>query len=246
MALVITDQNGNNLAGTSPAQVIVSTPGAAAQVSVFCIAIENDPNLIFQHVEGTLNWNDGSQPVQFGSSPSQLIISASKTLKIGSYLVSVTVQNFRAPTPDAITVVFPLLVMPIVVPPPPAAIVYGPILPQDNGSPSAATWLFNTGYDIAILVSSVKMLLITVPGERVMLPTYGTNVRKLIFEANIASINTLIQTEVSRALAAWEPRVELLSLSSVNDPNNRNVTVTVTLLSKLSQQPFETSVAYSA
>lgn len=242
--LTITDNSGNNLSAVPPPQVVLSTPGTATLVNLFCIVAENDPDLVFQNVSATLDWNDGSAPVAYAPTSGQIVVSAARTLAVGSYLVTITARNYRVPVPDTVTVVFPLLVVPIVQAPPPAAIVFGPILPQDSGSPSVSTWLFNTGYDIAILVSSVKMLLITVPGERVMLPSYGTNLRKLIFELNISSINTLIQQEVSQALSMWEPRVKLISLSSANDPNTRSVTVTLVLLSLLSQQPFETSVSY--
>jgi RND family efflux transporter MFP subunit len=43
------------------------------------------------------------------------------------------------------------------------------------------------------------MLLMTSKGERLMYPDYGTNIRNIVFELNVASIETIVQQEINQA-----------------------------------------------
>ena len=88
------------------------------------------------------------------------------------------------------------------------------------------------------------MLLLTAKGDRVMEPDYGTNIRSLLFESNIPSLDSLIREEIVTAFSTWEPRVDLTSMSVTHDTNNRSVTLDLTLTSKLNRQPFQTNVEF--
>jgi len=59
---------------------------------------------------------------------------------------------------------------------------------------------------------SLVILLGTHPGERVMQPSYGCGLRRLVFESIDASRVTEIQDLVSRAVLHFEPRIELLAV----------------------------------
>ena len=61
---------------------------------------------------------------------------------------------------------------------------------------------------------AVLLLLSTAPGERVMRPEYGCDLRKLIFAPNDATTAGLAIFYVRRALGRWEPRVEVVSLDA--------------------------------
>jgi phage baseplate assembly protein W len=103
--------------------------------------------------------------------------------------------------------------------------------------------MFDIGSDNKIWESSVKMLLKTKRGDRVMEPRYGTNLQQLLFENDPNTVMGLASQEVTRALSQWEPRVQLLNLSARNN-GDRSISLDLTLLSKLSQQPFEANVMY--
>lgn len=59
----------------------------------------------------------------------------------------------------------------------------------------------------------VTSLVSTNPGERVMLPGYGVPLSALVFGSNDPVIVATIQSDVSNALAQWEPSIIVTSVS---------------------------------
>lgn len=59
----------------------------------------------------------------------------------------------------------------------------------------------------------VTALVSTTPGERVMLPGYGVPLASLVFGSNDPVIVAAIQSDVSNALAQWEPSIIVNSVS---------------------------------
>lgn len=64
----------------------------------------------------------------------------------------------------------------------------------------------------ADVVSSLQILLSTLPGERVMQPLYGCNLTELIFESLDTRIKTLMADKIESAILYYEPRVTLESV----------------------------------
>jgi hypothetical protein len=56
---------------------------------------------------------------------------------------------------------------------------------------------------------SIAIILRTRPGERLLLPEFGCDLERYLFEPNTISTLRLIQDEVERALNRWEPRLRL-------------------------------------
>ncbi|MCH8149692.1 MAG: GPW/gp25 family protein [Planctomycetes bacterium] len=54
---------------------------------------------------------------------------------------------------------------------------------------------------------SIRLLLATRPGERVMRPEYGCSLHRLVFSANDASTAGLAIHYIRQAIERWEPRV---------------------------------------
>jgi uncharacterized protein len=80
---------------------------------------------------------------------------------------------------------------------------------------------------------SIRVILATDPGERVMLPAFGAGLRTFLYEPNIPSTHRLIEERVTHALLRWEPRIRVDRIEVAADPVNRqqaNVTVTYTLV----------------
>jgi phage baseplate assembly protein W len=102
---------------------------------------------------------------------------------------------------------------------------------------------YNTESDLLILESSVRMLLLTAKGERLMEPEYGTNLRRILFEQNINGIEAAIQEEIVSALTTWEPRLQLQTIS-VQRNADQSVTVNCAFLSKLSTQGFDMNLEF--
>src|SRR5690349_7492542 len=61
----------------------------------------------------------------------------------------------------------------------------------------------------ADLDSSVRMVLATAPGERLMRPRFGCAIWDLLFEPINANTMGLMAVAVREALGQWEPRIEV-------------------------------------
>jgi hypothetical protein len=61
---------------------------------------------------------------------------------------------------------------------------------------------------------SIRLIISTYPGERVMRPTYGCRVHDIVFEP--CNMVTALQAEryITEALYAWEPRINVVSVKA--------------------------------
>lgn len=60
---------------------------------------------------------------------------------------------------------------------------------------------------------SIRILLDTEPGERVMRPSFGAGLRRFLMRPNTLATRALIRHDVERALAAFEPRIRTTEVS---------------------------------
>jgi Bacteriophage baseplate protein W len=59
---------------------------------------------------------------------------------------------------------------------------------------------------------SLRILLDTDPGERVMRPSFGCGLRRYLMQPNTAAIRALIRQDVQRAIAQWERRIDVQAI----------------------------------
>lgn len=64
---------------------------------------------------------------------------------------------------------------------------------------------------------SIRIILSTRQGERVMRPTFGCRANELLFEPRSASTVNMLQEYVQEALRMWEPRIEVHYVDVQND-----------------------------
>lgn len=62
---------------------------------------------------------------------------------------------------------------------------------------------------------SIRIILSTAQGERVMRPDFGCGIHELVFAPNSAATRGLAEYHVREALIRWEPRIEVLSVRAV-------------------------------
>ncbi|HTN84262.1 MAG TPA: GPW/gp25 family protein [Sorangium sp.] len=60
---------------------------------------------------------------------------------------------------------------------------------------------------------SIRLILETEPGERIMRPTFGCGLRRYLMRPNTVATRALIQRDVERALRTWEPRVQVTQVA---------------------------------
>ncbi len=242
--LTLRNSAGTDLVVTPPEPVniaLLTAQGSPYTVTVY--GVEDDTGLAPQYLTGTISWNDGIHVDQFpytSTSAGTLTLTATQTLAPGYHNIGIYVRNYRAPVADEAQVNLSVTVVTQQTSGAVPRYLYGPILPKDMGYPNPSQWDFNMDSDLAILASSVKMLVETRIGERIMQPGYGTDLSSLIFELSVDGIENIIQEKIAEALAQWEPRVSIRS-AQVNRKTDRSVELYLQLISNLTQQEFSVS-----
>jgi phage baseplate assembly protein W len=77
------------------------------------------------------------------------------------------------------------------------------------------------------LDAAIRMILSTVPGERVMRPEFGCAMWEMLFAPLTAGTIGLIEQAVREALERWEPRVELEAVDAEAQQSTGTVHITV-------------------
>jgi phage baseplate assembly protein W len=78
---------------------------------------------------------------------------------------------------------------------------------------------------------SIRVVLATAPGERVMRPAFGCKIWDLLFEPVNANTIGLMAQAVREALAQWEPRIQVQDVVVVPDDDDASlVRIAVTYL----------------
>lgn len=68
------------------------------------------------------------------------------------------------------------------------------------------------------IVESIRIILETVPGERVMRPEFGCRAKELVFAPRNAATESLMIQYVRQALGQWEPRIDVQDVRVLVDP----------------------------
>jgi hypothetical protein len=82
--------------------------------------------------------------------------------------------------------------------------------------------------DRAAVRQALLLLFMTRPGERVMRPTYGCELHKLVFWPNDDTTAGLAMHYVRQAVARWEPRVDRVRVDasrSADSPDRLDITL---------------------
>ena len=67
---------------------------------------------------------------------------------------------------------------------------------------------------------SIRIILMTEPGERVMLRQFGAGLKQFLFQPNIVSTHKQIADAISNAIGRWEQRVELTDVLVTRAPDD--------------------------
>jgi phage baseplate assembly protein W len=67
---------------------------------------------------------------------------------------------------------------------------------------------------------SIRIILSTEPGERLMLPTFGAGLRRFLFEPNTVTTHRRIEEAVRQSLVLWEGRIKVDEVSVEADPDD--------------------------
>ncbi len=70
---------------------------------------------------------------------------------------------------------------------------------------------------------SLTMILSTAPGERVMRPEFGCAIWNLLFDPVNDNTLGLMAQSVRQALAQWEPRIDVITVTAMPDSNDHSL-----------------------
>jgi phage baseplate assembly protein W len=66
---------------------------------------------------------------------------------------------------------------------------------------------------------AIQIILRTSPGQRVMRPTFGSQLHELAFAPNNSHTAAMARRYVEEALGMWEPRVNVTDVTAYPDPD---------------------------
>ena len=102
--------------------------------------------------------------------------------------------------------------------------------------------------DLAILKDedavkeSIKNLILTDRGERLMQPYIGGNIRAMLFENMTPGTLKLIKDRVTTTIETYEPRAELIDVFVSGDLDTADVSVRITFYIRNAEQPIQLDV----
>jgi phage baseplate assembly protein W len=75
--------------------------------------------------------------------------------------------------------------------------------------------------------AAIRMILSTVPGERVMRPDFGCAMWELLFAPITAGTLGLVEQAVREALDRWEPRISLQSVIATGEQGTGTIRIAI-------------------
>ena len=95
-----------------------------------------------------------------------------------------------------------------------------------SGAPANGLGVFESSYTTQeAVISNLKNLLLTSKGERHMQPSFGTDIKSVLFENNTSDIRDILEETVQEDIEYWLPYVNLTNtkVSPTADMHSLNV-----------------------
>lgn len=67
--------------------------------------------------------------------------------------------------------------------------------------------------NMSVLLADLKQLILTSPGERVMLPSFGTPIKQYLFQQNDSATRSQIVSAINASISKWDPRIIVNSIN---------------------------------
>lgn len=90
---------------------------------------------------------------------------------------------------------------------------------------------FKLDYDINAIKNSLTNLFTTTPGEKVLNPEFGMDLRKYLFDPATRDVAENIRDEMYRQITKFEPRVKIqtLNITVLEDVNEFDITLVINI-----------------
>ena len=84
-------------------------------------------------------------------------------------------------------------------------------------------------YDLEAVKNSILNSFLTAPGDKILNPTYGIDIRRYIFEPIDDFTTEVIQDDIETKLPTMEPRITITDVSVIPDEDNNTYYITLTI-----------------
>lgn len=74
--------------------------------------------------------------------------------------------------------------------------------------------------NVRAVFNSIRNIFTWIPGERILNPEFGSNLRYYLYEGITPENKERIAAEVSGACLKWEPRINIESVTPINSPSD--------------------------
>ena len=82
-------------------------------------------------------------------------------------------------------------------------------------------------YDLQAVKNSIATCFLTSPGQKILSPLYGIDLRKYLFEPVNRDTAFFIQSDIFSNLPRFEPRVTVSSVTVIPDPDQQQYDITL-------------------
>jgi phage baseplate assembly protein W len=82
-------------------------------------------------------------------------------------------------------------------------------------------------FDLDAVKNSIKTCFLTSPGQKILSPEYGIDLRQYLFEPITADTAFFIRDDIFNNLPRFEPRVTVQGVSVIPDPDNNQYNITL-------------------
>ena len=88
---------------------------------------------------------------------------------------------------------------------------------------------FSTSADKKLVKENMQQILLTNPGERIMLPDFGVGLRRYLFEMNDEQLATVIREKIVAQIARYEPLADIIDIQFKQQENEMKIRITYRL-----------------
>jgi phage baseplate assembly protein W len=88
---------------------------------------------------------------------------------------------------------------------------------------------FLSDFDLNAIKNSLRNLFLTSPGQKILNPTFGLDLRQFLFEQITVSNAREIERVIYGEIAVYEPRVEVREVKVIDKPDSQEYDITISL-----------------
>ena len=81
--------------------------------------------------------------------------------------------------------------------------------------------------DIEAIRNSVRNILTTRPGQKILTPSFGASLERYLFEPITDVMGKIIGNQILNAISSYEPRVNVININVTPDPENNQYSIKV-------------------